>query len=44
MAARTVYVIGRDGRVTYREPKFNALAENAYVTLAAEVRKARETR
>lgn len=44
MAARTVYVIGRDGRVTYREPKFNALAENAYTTLAAEVRKAREGR
>ena len=43
-SARTVYVIGRDGRVTYREPKFNALAENAYVTLAAEVRKARESR
>ena len=44
MSARTVYVIDRDGRVTYREPKFNALAENAYVTLAAEVKKARGSR
>ena len=43
-SSRTVYVVGRDGRITYREPRFNALAENAYTTLAAEVKKARDTR
>jgi peroxiredoxin Q/BCP len=40
-AARTVYVIGKDGKVLWREMRFNALAENAYATLAAEVAKAR---
>ena len=44
MAARTVYAIGRDGRGTFRDPKFNALSENACTTLAAEASKARETR
>ena len=41
MAGRTVFVIGKDGRIAYREMRFNALAENAYATLAAEVAKAR---
>jgi peroxiredoxin Q/BCP len=40
-ASRTVYVIGKDGKVLWREMRFNALAENAYTTLAAEVTKAR---
>lgn len=41
MAGRTVFVIGKDGRITYREMRFNALSESAYATLAAEVAKAR---
>ena len=41
MSARTVFVIGKDGRITYREMRFNALSEGAYTTLAAEVAKAR---
>ena len=40
-ASRTVYVIGKDGKVLWREMRFNALAENAYTALAAEVAKAR---
>ncbi|HEU4629800.1 MAG TPA: peroxiredoxin [Gemmatimonadaceae bacterium] len=38
---RTVFVIGKDGRVLWRELKFNALSEKAYTELAAEVQKAR---
>lgn len=41
MSARTVFVIGKDGRIAYREMRFNALSENAYTTLAAEVARAR---
>jgi peroxiredoxin len=41
VANRTVYVVGRDGRVAYREMKFNALNEDAYTALAAAVAKAR---
>ena len=40
-ANRTVYVIGKDGKVAYREMKFNALAEDGYTALAAAVAKAR---
>ncbi|MEO8561430.1 MAG: peroxiredoxin family protein [bacterium] len=40
-ANRTVYVIGKDGKVVYRELKFNALAEEGYTNLAAAVAKAR---
>jgi peroxiredoxin Q/BCP len=40
-SGRTVYVIGKDGRVVYRELKFNALSEEAYTSLAAAVAKAR---
>jgi hypothetical protein len=36
-----VYVVGKDGRVAYREMKFNALNEDAYTALAAAVAKAR---
>ena len=39
--SRTVFVIGKDGKVTYRDLKFGALSEAAYTTLAAEVAKAR---
>ena len=38
---RTVFVIGKDGKVLWREMKFNALSENAYTALAAEVKQAR---
>jgi peroxiredoxin Q/BCP len=41
VASRTVYVIGKDGNVVWREMKFNALNEEAYASLAAAVAKAR---
>jgi len=41
VANRTVFVIGKDGRVAWREMKFNALNEEAYTALAAAVAKAR---
>ena len=40
-ASRTVFVIGKDGKVRYRELKFGALSEDAYKALAAEVAKAK---
>ncbi len=40
MAARTVFVIGRDGKVTWRDMRFNALSEKAYEDLAAAVKEA----
>ena len=40
-AGRTVFVIGKDGRILWRNLKFPALNENAYTELAAEVSKAR---
>lgn len=39
-ASRTVFVIGRDGRILWRNLKFGALNETAYTELAAEVAKA----
>lgn len=39
-ASRTVFVIGKDGRILWRNLKFGALNENAYTELAAEVAKA----
>ena len=39
-AARTVFVIGKDGRILWRNLKFGALNEGAYTELAAEVAKA----
>lgn len=41
-ASRTVYVIGKDGRILWRNLKFGALNETAYTELAAEVAKARQ--
>ena len=41
VASRTVYVIGKDGNVVWREMRFNALNEEAYASLAAAVAKAR---
>ena len=40
-ASRTVYVIGKDGRILWRNLKFPALNESAYTELAGEVAKAR---
>jgi peroxiredoxin len=41
VANRTVYVIGKDGKVVWREMKFNALSEGAYTALAEAIAKAR---
>lgn len=40
-STRTVFVIGKDGRILWRNLRFGALNENAYSELAAEVAKAR---
>jgi thioredoxin-dependent peroxiredoxin len=40
-ASRTVFVIGKDGTIAWREMKFNALNEESYAALAAAVAKAR---
>lgn len=40
-ASRTVFVVGRDGTIRYRELKFGALNEGAYRKLAEEVAKAK---
>ncbi len=39
-ANRTVFVIGRDGRITYQDLHFGALDQHAYDALAAAVRAA----
>jgi peroxiredoxin Q/BCP len=39
-ASRTVFVIGKDGRILWRNLKFPALSEDAYTELASEVAKA----
>lgn len=39
-ASRTVFVIGKDGRILWRNLRFGALNEGAYTELAAEVAKA----
>lgn len=39
-ASRTVFVIGKDGHILWRNLKFPALSEDAYTELAAEVAKA----
>ena len=40
-AGRTVFVIGKDGNVAWRDLKFNALNEESYAALATAVAKAR---
>jgi peroxiredoxin Q/BCP len=40
-ASRTVFVIGKDGTVAWRDMKFNALNEESYAALAAAVARAR---
>jgi peroxiredoxin len=39
--ARTVFVINKEGKITYRDLKFGALVEKAYTDLTAEVAKAK---
>ena len=39
-SGRTVFVIGKDGKILWRNLKFGALNEGAYTELAAEVAKA----
>ena len=41
MSSRTVFVIGKDGTIVWRDLRFNALNEGAYDALAAAVAKAR---
>ena len=41
VASRTVFVVGKDGSLRYRELKFGALNEDAYKKLADEVAKAK---
>ena len=40
---RTVFVIGKDGKIVYAEPKFNALAQDGYDKLAAAIKSAKGT-
>lgn len=40
-SGRTAFVIGKDGRILWRNLKFGALNENAYTELAAEIARAR---
>jgi peroxiredoxin len=40
-ASRTVFVVGKDGTLKYRDLKFGALSEDAYKKLAEEVSKVR---
>jgi peroxiredoxin Q/BCP len=40
-ASRTVFVIGKDGRIVYREMKFGAVDQHAYDALAEAVKKAK---
>lgn len=39
--SRTVFVIDREGKITYRNLRFSALTERAYTDLTAEVAKAK---
>ncbi|HET9728050.1 MAG TPA: redoxin domain-containing protein [Acidimicrobiia bacterium] len=38
---RTVFVIGKDGKVAYADTRFNALAQDGYDKLASEIKKAK---
>ena len=41
--SRSIYVIAKDGKISYAEPKFNALAQDGYDKLVAEIKRARGT-
>jgi peroxiredoxin len=38
---RTVFVIGKDGKIAYADTRFNALAQDGYDKLAAAIKTAR---
>jgi peroxiredoxin Q/BCP len=38
---RTVFVIGKDGKIAFAEPRFNALAQDGYDKLAAAIKGAK---
>lgn len=38
---RATYVIGKDGKIVYAEPRFNALAQDGYDKLAAAIKQAK---
>jgi peroxiredoxin Q/BCP len=38
---RTIFVIGKDGKVAYADTRFNALAQDGYDKLASEIKKAK---
>jgi peroxiredoxin Q/BCP len=38
---RTIFVIGKDGKIMYAEPRFNALAQDGYDKLAAAIKSAK---
>jgi peroxiredoxin Q/BCP len=38
---RTVFVIGKDGKIAYTDTKFNALAQDGYDKLSTEIKKAK---
>jgi peroxiredoxin Q/BCP len=38
---RTVFVIGKDGKIAYASPQFNALAQDGYDKLAAAIKSAK---
>jgi thioredoxin-dependent peroxiredoxin len=40
---RTVYVIGRDGKISYEDLRFGALSQDAYDKLAAAIKTAKST-
>ena len=41
MANRTVFVIGKNGKIVYRDMHFGALDQHAYDELAAAIAKAK---
>ena len=38
---RTVFVIGKDGKIAYADTRFNALAQDGYDKLAAAIKSAK---
>jgi peroxiredoxin Q/BCP len=38
---RTIFVIGKDGKVSYADTRFNALAQDGYDKLSAEIKRAK---
>jgi peroxiredoxin Q/BCP len=41
-ASRHTFVVGKDGKISWRQLNFNALTESSYETMAAEITKARQ--